>query len=315
MKTIILFFASLFIFSISCISQEVEVNNDTLKIPLSDISLHAVLSTPVKAKNPAIAIIIAGSGATDLNGNQKGVENNYLKFLAEDLNQNNIATLRFDKRGIGKSSYADFKESDLSIDLYAQDVESILLYLKEKNYRNIYVIGHSEGSLLGLLALQQKNVNGFISIAGAGQSSDIILKNQLKPKLPADLYSQVELIIDSLKTGFEVKNVPQSLYMIFRPSVQPYLISWFKYNPTELIKNINNPVLIVNGNKDIQVGMSEAYLLSEANSKSKLVEIENMNHVLKTIQGDIQENIQSYSNPELEVNPELVNAIVNFIKN
>jgi len=314
MKTITLFFASLFIFSISCVSQEVEVNTDTLKIPLSDISLHAVLSTPVKAKNPTLALIIAGSGATDLNGNQAGMENNSLKYLAEGLNQNNIATLRFDKRGIANSSYTDFNESEVTIDKYASDVISILSYLKDK-YFNIFIVGHSEGSLLGLLAMQENNVNGFVSIAGPGQSSDLILKNQLKPKLPANLYSQVEVIIDSLKAGHEVKNVPQSLYMLFRPSVQAYLISWFKYNPADLIRNIEKPILIVNGNKDIQVGMNEAHLLSEANNKSKLVEIENMNHVLKTIQGDIQENIQSYSNPDLEVNPELINTIVTFIKN
>jgi len=312
MKTIILFFTSLFIFSISCFSQKVEVTTDTISIQLSDISLNAVLSQPVKVKNHTIALIIAGSGATDLNGNQKGVENNYLKFLAEDLNQNNIATLRFDKRGIGKSSYSDLKESDLSIDLYAKDVESILLYLKEKNYRNIYVIGHSEGSLLALIALQKNNIKGFISLAGAGNSADIILKNQLKPKLPPAFHSQVEQIIDSLTAGDHVENIPPQLNALFRPGIQAFLISWFKYNPAELIGNLQSRIVVINGNKDLQIDLKEAQILANA-SKTELIEIDNMNHVLKTINGGLQENMQSYNNPELEVSPELVNTIVNFI--
>jgi hypothetical protein len=312
MKKITLLFISLFTLSFFCFSQEVEVKTDTLSIPLSDISLHAVLSKPAKVKNPAIALIIAGSGATDLNGNQQGVENNYIKFLAEDLNQNNIATLRFDKRGIGKSSYSDFKESDLTIDLFAQDVESILSYLKEENYNNIYVIGHSEGSLLGLIALQKNNIKGFISLAGAGNSADIILKNQLKPKLPPAFYSQVEQIVDSLKAGDIVKNVPPQLNALFRPSAQTFLISWFKYSPEELIQNIHTPIIIINGNKDIQIDLNEAKILAKA-SKTEVIEIDNMNHVLKTISGDMQENIQSYTNPDLEINSDLITTIVNFI--
>jgi len=137
----------------------------------------------------------------------------------------------------------------------------------------------------------------------------------LKPKLPPNFFDTVELIIDSLKNGNTVENVSPQLNMLFRPSVQPYLISWFKYSPTELIKNINYPTLIVQGNKDIQVDNKEAHLLLNANKNAKIVEIENMNHILKTINGDIQENIQSYTNPELEVNKNLIDALVNFINN
>lgn len=310
----LLFIISLFLLGAwQANAQNSEIINDTILIPVSDISLYSILSQPANAE--AIAIIMPGSGPTDHNGNQPGVINNSLKFLAEDLNAKNIATLRFDKRAINNSSYEGFKEYDLTIDQYAKDLAQVIEFIKPKNYKKVFLIGHSEGSLISLIALQNIKVDGFISIAGAGQSADLILKDQLKPKLPPDFYSQVEIIIDSLKMGFEVKNTPPQLNMLFRPSVQPYLISWFKYNPVELIKNIKNPILIVNGTKDIQVELNEALLLAKANAKSKLVEVENMNHVLKTIKGDIQENIQSYTNPKLKINIDLINAISNFIKN
>ncbi len=315
MKSILIIILSIFFYPFYVSGQVLDRQVDTIAIQLSDISLHVVLSKPLNVNNLPIALIIAGSGPTDLNGNQPGIMNNSLKYLSDELVDNKIVTLRFDKRGIGKSIYSDFSESKLTIDKYAEDVVSIIAYLKEKEYSDIYVIGHSEGSLIGLIALQELKIKGFISIAGVGNSADIILKKQLKPKLPPDFFNSVELIIDSLKNGNKVENVPPQLNMLFRPSVQPYLISWFKYKPTELIKNINYPTLIIQGNKDIQVDNEEAHLLLNANKNAKIVEIENMNHILKTINGDIQENIQSYTNPELEVNKNLIDALVNFINN
>ena len=310
--TLIIILVSL-IFSLCVSSQVLESKTDTIKIELSDISLHAVLSSPVNVDNLPIALIIAGSGPTDLNGNQPNMLNNSLKYLSDALVDNNIATLRFDKRGIAKSSFADLDESKLTIDNYAEDVVSIISFIKEKGYSDVYVIGHSEGSLIGLIALQEIEVKGFVSIAGPGNAADIVLKKQLKPQLPPDFFTHVESIIDSLKNGDLVKNASPQLYVLFRPSVQPYLISWFKYNPAELMQNITCDALIIQGTKDIQVDKEEALILLGANKNVKMVEIENMNHILKTISGDVQENMQSYNNPDLEINTVLIESLVNFI--
>lgn len=310
--TLIIILVSL-IFPLFVSSQSLDSKVDTISIELSDISLHAVLSSPVNVNNPPVALIIGGSGPTDLNGNQPNMQNNSLKYLSDALVGNNIATLRFDKRGIAKSSSPDLDESTLTIDMYAKDVVSIIDFLREKGYSDIYVIGHSEGSLIGLIALQETKVKGFISIAGAGNAADIVLKNQLKPKMPPEFFTNVVSIIDSLKNGDLVKNVPPQLYVLFRPSAQPYLISWFKYNPAELMKNINCDALIVQGNKDIQVDKEEALILLGGNKNIKMVEIENMNHILKTISGNVQENVQSYTNPDLAINTVLVNSLVKFI--
>ncbi len=313
MKQLITTYLIILILSSFTLAKSTKTKTDTIAIELSDLAIHSVLSNPQNIKTPPVVLIIGGSGPTDLNGNQPLMHNNSLKFLSDALVDKGIATLRFDKRGVGKSSYPEFKESNLTIDQYAKDVKSMIKFLQGKNFRGIYIIGHSEGSLIGLIALQDIKVDGFISIAGAGYSADSLLKKQLKPKLPFNLYNSVEFIIDSLKNGNYVKNIPQQLNTLFRPSVQSYLISWFNYTPAALIKNLDCPSLIIQGDKDIQTDMEGAQKLANAKEKARLVKVKNMNHILKTIDGGLQENIQSYTNPELKINSELVNAIVNFI--
>lgn len=287
---------------------------DTVYVKCDDVEIHTVLTQPENINTPRLAIIVAGSGPTDLNGNQPNMKNNSLLYLSDALVENGIATVRFDKRGIAKSAYSGFDESKLTIEQYANDVTAVINYFKEKGFKNIYVIGHSEGSLVGLISLHNTAVNGFVSLAGAGTPADVLLKEQLQPKLPPAFYGQVEVIIDSLKNGQTVSNIPPQLVSLFRPSVQPYLISWFKFNPVELIKTINCPLLIINGNKDIQVAVKEAELLHAAVPNSQLVIIDSMNHILKPVAGDIQENIATYTNPDLQISEELVENIVGFIK-
>jgi pimeloyl-ACP methyl ester carboxylesterase len=286
---------------------------DTLKIKVDGLDLHAVLSQSEPVETSTIAIIIAGSGPTDLNGNQLGLRNNSLLFLSDALVDNGIATLRFDKRGIAKSAYSAFDEATLKVEDFAADVNSLIDYCREADYKNIYLIGHSEGSLIGLMAAQKAKIRGFISLCGPGNSADVVIKKQLRPKLPSAMFVQCEGIIDSLKQGKQVSNVPPQFYTLFRPSVQNYMISWFKYSPSELIATMDCPVLIVGGTKDIQVDEAEAQLLAKAKPQAQLVMIENMNHVLKTINGDLQENMASYINPELPLNQVLSEKVVEFI--
>ncbi|HRN45650.1 MAG TPA: alpha/beta hydrolase, partial [Flavobacterium sp.] len=128
------------------------------------------------------------------------------------------------------------------------------------------------------------------------------------------LKEEVQDNLNILKSGktFELKN--PMLASIFRESVQPYMISWIKYNPQIEIAKLQMPVLIVNGTKDLQVAVHDAELLKKAKPEAELVLIENMNHIFKEIKGDDTENIQSYSNPDAPIAPKLTNAITVFIK-
>jgi len=260
-----------------------------------------------------VVIIIAGSGPTDRDGNNPMMKNNSLKLLAEALTNNGIATLRYDKRGVGESVKAVKSESDLRFEDYISDAAAWIEFVKQNpKFSKIIIIGHSEGSLLGMNAAT--NANGFISIAGAGSSADIILKEQLssKGKLVQDLCYP---IIDSLKAGILVNDINPNLNSLFRISVQPYIISWFKHNPQIDIKQLKFPSLIIQGDNDLQVSITDAKLLASASKNNKLVVIEKMNHVLKIVENNNQSsNLATYTNSSIPISEVLIDEIVKFIK-
>ena len=286
---------------------------DTSYIEVNGIKLHTVLTKPDNDQNYPLAIIVAGSGPTDLDGNQLFLQSNCLKYLSDSLVSNNIATLRYDKRGIAKSSYKEFNESELTIDLFADDLSALIKHGKQKGFSDIYLIGHSQGSLVGLISAQKLSVKGFVSLCGVDNTIDIVIKKQLKTKLAPEQYREAELIIDSLKMGREVKVVSPLLMSILRPSVQPFMISWMNHNPAEIIATLKCSTLIIQGGKDLQVDLEEAKILKNAVPRGKLITIDQMNHVLKAITGGIQENAASYRNSKLSINEKLIHAIVEFI--
>src|SRR5665647_1908616 len=210
-------------------------------------NIEGTLMMPASNPSKTIALLIAGSGPTDRNGNNPAMMNNSLKMLAAELNKNGIASLRYDKRGIGNSMQAGLKEADLRFEKYVNDAKEWTVYLKnELKFNNIIVIGHSEGSLIGMIASQSNYVSKFISIAGAGQSADKIIREQLKSQ-PMSVTIPANTILDKLVKGETVSDVPSILNSLFRSSVQPYIISWFKYDPQKEIAKLKIPVLIIQG--------------------------------------------------------------------
>jgi len=285
-------------------TEEIEVN------PLLKGTLFSTENDT--AKKPNLIILIAGSGPTNRNGNQIGMQNNSLKYLAEAIAKDKNVAFSFDKRIITQMKTGKIDEESLLFDDFINDVKDIIHYFKDqKKYHKIILAGHSEGSLIGMIAAQG-NVDAFISIAGAGRTIDLIITDQVTNQAPF-LRKEIEENFAQLKEGktFEVKN--QMLASLFRKSVQPYMMSWIKYNPQEEIKKLTIPILIINGTKDIQIPESEAKLLHDANPKSELKIIEKMNHIFKEINED-SENLKSYSNPNLPIMEELSLSINNFIK-
>ena len=306
MKKLILLFLVIPFFSLS---QEEEI---TLKTKTGDIK--GSLLVPSNSEKVSVVLIISGSGPTDRNGNNPNMTNNSLMMLANELKKNGIASLRFDKRGIGESSSSGMQESDLRFENYVNDVKGWVDLLKESNkFSKIIVLGHSEGSLIGMIASQKAEVEKFISVAGAGNSAGDIIREQLKAQ-PAVVLNQSLPIIEKLENGEREENVPQMLYALFRPSVQPYMISWFKYDPQIEIAKLNKPVLIVQGTTDIQVSVLDADKLASANNKAQKQIIEGMNHILKEADMDRLKNIQTYSMPDLPLKKPLIEIIVKFIE-
>jgi pimeloyl-ACP methyl ester carboxylesterase len=278
--------------------------------------LFGSLELPKPSAPLPVALIIAGSGPTDRNGNSPLLQgaNNSLKYVAEGLAAQGIASVRYDKRGVAESIKAAISESDLRFETYIDDVVAWGAKLRaDKRFSSIIVIGHSEGSLIGMVAAEKMKADAFISIAGAGRAAPQAIIDQLKGKLPADLQSKAEMIIQSLSEGKTVEDAPPALDVLFRRSVQPYLISYFKYDPAKEITKLSIPVLIAQGTTDIQVPTQDAKLLAEAKPSAKLLMIEGMNHVLKEVPAEQEKQIKSYGDPSLPVAPKLIDGINSFI--
>ena len=301
-------FILLFFISLEAFSQE--KNYDSLQVSI-DPEVQGTLLSPKGENQPPLAILIAGSGPTDRDGNQAQLKNNSLKYLAEGLAQKGIETFRYDKRVIAQINKATVQEEKMTFEDEVNDALLVVNHFKDK-YKKIILIGHSEGALVGLLVAQKVVVSKFVSISGAGNSSATLIEEQIGKNAP-QLKEESQKIISQLRKGELVDNISPYLAPVFRKSVQPYLISWFKYEPAKEIAKLQIPILIVQGTNDLQVEDKEAQLLKEAQPKAQLLLIEGMNHVLKKVK-TLEENQQSYLNPDLPIPEELVEGIASFIK-
>jgi len=286
------------------------------KFTTEEVSVNPILNgTLYKPENltkkTKLVIIIAGSGIPDRNGNMPGMETNSYKYLAESLVKNGNAVYAYDKRSIAELKAGNAEENS-NFDDFIKDAKDIIAYFKaKKQYSKIIIAGHSEGSLVGMVA-SKGNADAYISLAGMGRPFDEIVLEQIGKQAPF-LKEETKNNFELLKKGqtFELKTA--ALSPIFRKSVQPYLISVLKYDPKVEIKKLEIPILIINGTKDIQIPESDAKLLHDANPKSELVIIENMNHLFKEIKGDTAENMESYNKPELPIMPELSQKVNSFL--
>jgi pimeloyl-ACP methyl ester carboxylesterase len=248
-----------------------------------------------------VVLILPGSGPTDRNCNGPGgFHTDAYKLIAVELAKQGIASLRIDKRGVAASTNAATKEEDLRFDTYVDDAVAWVAFLKQqKRVGRIVILGHSEGALVGSIAAQRPGVDAFISLAGAGFRAGEILRRQLGPQLPADLKTRAFAAIAELEAGRAVPSAPAELAAYFRPSVQPYLISWFKYDPAAELAKLKMQVLIAQGTTDIQVTVDDAKALAAAKPDAKLVLVEGMNHILRAAPLDRAANAATYSQPTL----------------
>lgn len=279
-------------------------------------SISGSLLMPKKPDQPPVVLIISGSGPTDRNGNSGFLQNNALRKLAYGLARNGIASVRYDKRGLAGSAKAAYKEEDLTIDRFIRDAVYWLDTLnKDSRFSNVFVAGHSEGSLIGMMAIQQSKAAGFISIAGVGVPADKILEKQLASQ-SEDLAKQAVEIMEQLKAGKSIPqdSIPPILLTLYRSSIQQYLTSWFRLDPAREIARLNCPVYILQGTTDLQVSQDNAELLNKSAKHADLRIIEGMNHVLKDAPMDRSENLSTYGNKDLPLSDGVLKGVTKFIK-
>ncbi|UVL86771.1 alpha/beta hydrolase [Pseudomonas sp. B21-028] len=262
-----------------------------------------------------VVLIISGSGPTDRDGNNpEGGRNDSLKRLAWVLAKHNIASVRYDKRGVAASLAATPDERDLSVEAYVADAVAWSHKLAaDPRLGPLILLGHSEGALIASLAAPQANAAAVISVAGSARPIDQVLRQQLGSRLPPPLMLRSNELLDSLKAGRVDANVPAQLQFIFRPSVQPYLISLFRQDPARAFAALKVPALIIQGSHDIQVSVDDARQLKAAKPDAELALIEGMNHVMRIVPNDEKQQLASYKNPDLPLAAALGTHILAFI--
>ncbi|MEG0385982.1 MAG: alpha/beta hydrolase [Solibacillus sp.] len=288
-----------------------KVTYEMIDIPVQDGHLKVALQLPNDTPK-ALTIIVAGSGPTNKDGNSIGMTNNSYKMLANGLAESGIASIRYDKRGIGDNLQLVKDPTVLTIDDFAKDVASIVQYAKnDDRFSEIHIIGHSEGALLASIAAQQQQVDSIILLAGAGRTIDEVILEQLSSQLPTSLLEESKSIFSTLKSGQRVDSFSNELQSLFAISAQPYLISWLKYNPMIELENANTKKYVLQGTTDLQVSIADAENLGKV--ADEVIIIEEMNHFLKKASLDRAENFATYTNAELTLHPDVLPAIVNLI--
>jgi uncharacterized protein len=279
-------------------------------------TIHGTLLLPEAPAPVPVVLIIAGSGPTDRDGNSALLSggNDSLKLLAEALADAGFASVRFDKRGIAASAGAAASEADLRFEHYVDDAEAWITQLSlDARFSATAIAGHSEGALIGLIAAVRAQVP-FVSMAGSADDAATLIRRQLAGRLPPELAAQSETLLSKLEAGQTSTDVPSELVSLYRPSVQPYLISWIKYKPREEFAKLQAPCLIVQGTTDIQIAVGDAEGLAAANPRCELKIIDGMNHVLKAVPANMQQQQASYSDPSLPLASAFITEVTDFLR-
>lgn len=287
-------------------STEISVPFDNYKYQIKGTFLEAT------KPNGTAVMIIAGSGPTDRNCNNPQMKSNAYKYLAEHLASKGISSLRYDKLGVAYST-PSMPEKDFVFSDNVKVAAKVYDFLSQlEGVERIVILGHSEGSTVGMLAAKEVDAHKYISLAGPGYPADEILKTQFKT-LPDTMKADAFLLMDSLKKGMQVSKYIPALAGLFRPTMNNYLIDWFKYDPRNEIAKLEMPVLVIQGDNDIQVSNDNADELARANEKAQKVFIKGVSHVLKQAPKDFQENYDTYNSPDKDIDEEIKKVLTNFI--
>lgn len=281
--------------------------------PLAGTMIESTPGAPV-------VLIIPGSGPTDRNGdNPLGISGGVYRQLAMGLAARGIASVRVDKRGMFGSHAAVPDANDVKIADYAGDVRSWIAVIRKRTGAPcVWVLGHSEGGLVALVAAQDvPDICGLLLVAAMGRPLADVMRAQLKANpANAPVLGQAFAAIDSLEAGktFDTTGLNPALVPLFAPKVQPYLIDFFRYDPAKLAAAYKGPMLVLQGNRDLQVTLEDASILKNAHLSAKLVIVPGVNHVLKPVAGETRgANFATYGDATLPVDPAVVDGIATMV--
>lgn len=287
----------------------VSVSAEETKIRVG--AIDAVLTVPSEVERPPVALLIAGSGSTDHDGNGPQIKPATLKKLAEQLAARKIATLRYDKRGAGGWKPEFGQPEDFRFKDYVDDAAALVNYLRSSGkFSKVILVGHSEGGLVAILTARHVPVDRLVLLVTAARRQGDLLKAQLEKTLAPDVYKPMADAIDAIMSGQIVDPLPRGLSI--PPAMQPGIASAFTEDPVVPLKLIDQPTLIVGGGRDRQVARLDFLALSTASPAAKTLWLPDMNHVLVDV-ADEADDLAAYNQAERALDPAMIDAVAAFV--
>jgi pimeloyl-ACP methyl ester carboxylesterase len=278
--------------------------------------LAGTLTLPAHAGPVPGVLILGDAGPTDRDGNQPGWHSDSLRLLAAGLAACGVASLRADRRGVAGSARAALDEETLRFETLADDAVAWFARLRQqREIGRVALLGHGEGALVATLAARRVPADRLVLVAGAGRPAGQVLRAQLSTRLVASpaLLRRADDTIARLERGETDEFPPPALAAMFRPGIQPFLISWFRIDPAAELTATAMPALVMQGTSDLQVETADARRLAAARPGVSLALFEGMNHVLRPASADWAENLASYARPEAPLMSGLVARICDFL--
>ncbi|KKZ99214.1 hypothetical protein B4147_3798 [Bacillus wiedmannii] len=299
----------------------------------SEFTLQGTITKPKADGKYAAVVIIAGSGEIDRDGTivPLKLESNIYKDLAHVLAKLGVVTLRFDKRGVGKSDGDIMKTGMWDL---VSDIEATITYLKEQPFvdpENIILAGHSEGCMLATVVNARTPVNGLILLTGAAESLEEATKRQreiiykelkeqkgIKGKLMRLLNIEKRGEKQAQKATEKMINSKKDIVKIgFKPMNAKWFREHFQHDIYKDLMKVTCPVLAIAGDKDFQANPEKAKRIGDyVQGDSEVHVIKNMDHTLKYFEGDFKalEFKKIYAEGAAKpLHPELEGIIVNWM--
>ncbi len=285
------------------------------------LTLPGTLTMPAKYNGPLpVALIVAGSGPTDRNGNSAGPlraqnNSNLYAILAWQLADAGIASVRYDKRALGENlQKIDIAQTSID-DFIADVIAGARKLAADRRFSQVVLLGHSEGAELVLQAANRgAPTAGIVMLSGAGRPIMLVLREQLSKQLPPEEILKWDSASTRYLRGEDAGDVLPGLKPLLLPANRRFMQSWAKYDPSAEISRAHVPVLIVQGGHDLQISEVDARALQGAQPAAKLVVIPAANHVFRAATEDRMAQARLYTDPTIPIVPELTPAIVDWIK-
>jgi len=285
------------------------------------LTLPGTLTMPASySSRLPVALIVAGSGPTDRNGNSAGPlraqnNSNLYAILAWQLADAGIASVRYDKRALGENlQKIDLAQTSID-DFIADVIAGARKLATDRRFSKVVLIGHSEGAELVLQAANRgAPAAGIVMLSGAGRPIMFVLREQLSKQLPPEELVKWDSASARYLRGEDAGDVHPGLRPLLLPVNRRFMQTWAKYDPLAEIARVKVPVLIVQGAHDLQIGEADARALQAAQPAAKLVVIPAANHVFRAATDNRAAQARLYTDPTIPIVPELTPAISDWIK-